>query len=284
MELLPWGYWRPYVRAMGLVGGWQGVDLFFAVSGFVIASGLLPQLRPLARHAGVAAQWRSAWPLLRRFWVRRIWRLWPAAWLWLGIVPLATAWLIGQSAFRAMHTNFWAAVAGVFLFANFRYATAGAHFRYYGATVTYWRLSLEEQFYLVLPPAILLAGRCLPWLLIAGIAVQFPLARCIALLERHVLFRRWEPRWSRWREVVWCLVVWGLLLLLTQVGGKESMPHWPFEIGMLAPVAIWQLLLTAMFAGVATPVLTELTYKLVEMPLRRLAPAGSRMPGHVEAC
>ncbi len=43
MELLPWGYWRPYVRAMGLVGGWQGVDLFFAVSGFVIASGLLPQ-------------------------------------------------------------------------------------------------------------------------------------------------------------------------------------------------------------------------------------------------
>jgi peptidoglycan/LPS O-acetylase OafA/YrhL len=265
LELLPLAYWQPYWRRVGFIGCWQGVDLFFAVSGFVIARGLLPQLEPLVRQAGAPAQWSAAWPKLRRFWVRRIWRLWPASWLWLGIVLLATAWPIGQAAFRGMHTNFWATVAGVLLFANFRNAAAAAHVWSYGATVTYWSLSLEEQFYLVLPPVMLLAGRFLPWLLAAGIVVQFPLARgmlatmlrtdalmwgvLIAMLERTAHFRRWEPGWLRTRPVARCLLVWGLLALLTQLGGKSPIPHGPYQIGPLALVAAVLVWLAAFDAG-----------------------------------
>ncbi len=343
IELVPLAYWQPFLRHVGFIGCWQGVDLFFAVSGFVIARGLLPQLGPLARTGAAPAQWRAAAPLLQRFWVRRAWRLWPAAWLWLALVLLATSWPIGQAAFRAAHTNFWASVAGVFLFANLRYAVAGAHAWYYGATVTYWSLSLEEQFYLVLPPVLLLAGRFLPWLLAAGIAVQFPLARgplasmlrtdalmwgiLIAMLERTTLFRRWEPRALRRWPVARCVLVCGLLVVLTQVGGQSSMVHAPFQIGLVAVVSavlVWlasfdagyitgalpwpralvvlgqrsytlylvhlpsflmcaaiaraitpvparQAALAIGMAALAVPVLTELTYRYVEMPFRRAA-------------
>jgi peptidoglycan/LPS O-acetylase OafA/YrhL len=349
LDLVPWAYWQPYLRQVGSVGCWQGVDLFFAVSGFVIARGLLPQLGAVARQAGAPAQWRAAWPLLRRFWARRIWRLWPAAWLWLAIVLVATAWPIGRAAFRDTQTNFWAMVAGIFLVANFRNAVFLSHFQYYGATVTYWSLSLEEQFYLVLPWVILVAGRFLPWLLAAAIAVQFPLARgtlgsmvrtdalmwgvLIAMLERSAFFHRWEPRWLRTQPIARGALVWTLLAVLTQVGGDAAI-HGPFEVGLVALVAAalvwlaafdagyiagalpgrralmaiaersytlylvhlpcflmcaavahaltqvlaWQLVIAVLCASVSLPLLTEATYRFVEMPFRRRAPARREAP------
>src|SRR5271168_2727804 len=53
---------------------WSGVDLFFAISGFVITRSLAPLLD--ARGAA------GALPVLVGFWLRRVWRLLPAAWLW----------------------------------------------------------------------------------------------------------------------------------------------------------------------------------------------------------
>src|SRR5215469_12060873 len=58
---------------------WGGVDLFFAISGFVIASSLLRQRRS-SRFRDFAVP----------FYVRRIFRIWPAALLWLFIPLLAS--------------------------------------------------------------------------------------------------------------------------------------------------------------------------------------------------
>jgi peptidoglycan/LPS O-acetylase OafA/YrhL len=62
---------------------WFGVDLFFAISGFVIARSLLPQL---AEFDGTLRQQAR---IVAAFWIRRAWRLLPSAWLWLGLTLLA---------------------------------------------------------------------------------------------------------------------------------------------------------------------------------------------------
>ena len=63
---------------------WPSVDLFFAISGFVIARTLLPMVRA-GRAAGQAPR------TLLAFWVRRAWRILPSAWLWLWIMLLQSA-------------------------------------------------------------------------------------------------------------------------------------------------------------------------------------------------
>ncbi|WP_373386670.1 acyltransferase family protein [Pseudomonas alcaligenes] len=150
------------------VGGRFGVDLFFAVSGFVIARDLIPRLREVS---GWAEQRR----IMGAFWLRRIWRLWPAAWLWLGLILLAVLFLNESGAFGTLAANLQATIAGVFNFANIRFAETFMRSEY-GASFVYWSLSLEEQFYLLFPLLILLLRQHLAWffLIIALLQIITP--------------------------------------------------------------------------------------------------------------
>jgi len=132
---------------------WAGVDLFFAISGFVIARTLLPTLRQCA----------SPTEFVRAslvFWVRRAWRLLPSAWLWLIITLAGAAFFNRSGLFDTFHTNFESTVAGMLSIANFRFAEAFQRYGY-GVSTHYWTLSLEEQFYLTLPVVIFLSRRWL---------------------------------------------------------------------------------------------------------------------------
>lgn len=53
---------------------WAGVDLFFVISGFVIARDLLPRLR-------TAINTQDFWRITIAFWIRRAFRILPSAWL-----------------------------------------------------------------------------------------------------------------------------------------------------------------------------------------------------------
>lgn len=131
--------------------GGFGVDLFLAISGFLVTYSLLGQLK---QHRYFAQQRK----LLTAFWLRRMWRLWPAAWLWLGIILLCVVYFNRSGAFGTLQANFDATLAGFFHFANLRFAHTFMQSEY-GASFVFWSLSLEEQCYFLIPLLLLLLRR-----------------------------------------------------------------------------------------------------------------------------
>ncbi|MDB6441873.1 MULTISPECIES: acyltransferase [Pseudomonas] len=200
------GGWPGLAALSGSFQLWWGVDLFFAISGFVIGRSLIPQLRG-------CASLRQFWVATRAFWIRRAFRLLPSAWLWLLLVLLAAFFFNRSGAFGSVQANVQATLAGVLQFANLRFADAFMRYEY-GASFVYWTLSLEEQFYLILPLLVFVSRRYLVWVLLAIVLVQFFTWRAVWLsvvrtdaLALGVLLSIWslrpgywrfEPRWLRW--------------------------------------------------------------------------------------
>lgn len=69
---------------------WFGVDIFFVVSGFVIVRSLLPTL-------AMAKTRQDYWRNIVAFWIRRMWRIWPTAWLWTGFIVAAAMFARSQA-------------------------------------------------------------------------------------------------------------------------------------------------------------------------------------------
>lgn len=136
-----------------------GVDLFFAISGFVIARELVPRLQ-----ASTGSD--MAFRITVAFWIRRAWRLLPSAWTWLALTLLAVVLFNQSGVFGGFRANLESTVAGVLQVANVRFAETFGRSEY-GVSFVYWTLSLEEQFYLILPLLVLVSRRFLPYVLIA---------------------------------------------------------------------------------------------------------------------
>src|ERR1035437_1501317 len=95
--------------------GGAGVDLFFAISGFVIARNLLPKL-------GNCSNLISFLNTSLGFWTRRAWRILPSAWLWLAIILLATLSFNRSGAFRSFDAAMAGTIAAVLQFYNYHFA------------------------------------------------------------------------------------------------------------------------------------------------------------------
>jgi len=130
-------------------GGFLGVDLFFVLSGFLITSLLLEE------HA------RTGTVDLARFWLRRARRLLPAALLVIVVSLVAVALLSsedlpplrGDALASALYVNNWHQIlADRSYFEAFGRPSLLLHF---------WSLAVEEQFYLLWPPLLLVALRFL---------------------------------------------------------------------------------------------------------------------------
>ncbi len=151
---------------------WSGVDLFFCISGFVITTSLLrdPDLGSVrARFPGFAFP----------FWIRRLWRLWPSAWLWIAISVALACWFNSTGLFGTPATTGRDALMAVLNVYNFHgYACTRSHSC--GALSVYWSLSLEEQFYFVFPFLVFFLPRR------ALIAVLFAIALSQCALYRPV--------------------------------------------------------------------------------------------------
>ncbi|MGL4564580.1 MAG: acyltransferase family protein, partial [Halioglobus sp.] len=141
-NLLEWSS-PALVRFYQYFGGSFGPDLFFAISGFIIARDLVPRLRACNSNK----EWLNA---SLHFWIKRAFRILPSAWFWLALILLLSVVFNSTGAFGSFRANFEATIAGVLQVANFRFAAALGNF-HYGASFVYWTLSLEEQFYILFP-------------------------------------------------------------------------------------------------------------------------------------
>lgn len=142
---LPWNWfseWHDY--------GKLGVDLFFGISGLLITSRLISE-RKIAGQIS-----------LKHFYLRRAFRILPAAFAYLIVICLLTV----LGVFRVHPLDL---LAGVFFFANYVHPTL-PYFWYVGH---FWSLSVEEHFYILWPGSLRLAGLRFGLFLSGGLAMAF---------------------------------------------------------------------------------------------------------------
>ena len=127
-------------------GGYVGVDIFFVISGFLITG-------HLARELDSTGTVRLA-----RFWARRAKRLLPSALLVLAVSTLAVLAIVP----RVLWSSFLGEIlSATFYVENWRLVLASVDYFGNGTPSPvqhFWSLSVEEQFYLVLPLVVLLAA------------------------------------------------------------------------------------------------------------------------------
>ena len=136
-----------YHAQLPLTGGFVGVDVFFVISGFVIAGSLLPRVGS------------PTLPSLGSFYERRMRRLLPALAVVLLVVAVSsTALLSPLGAQQAMTET---AIAASLFSANVQLRDTPTGYFDLGADTNpllhTWSLSVEEQFYFVFPAVLLLA-------------------------------------------------------------------------------------------------------------------------------
>ena len=242
-------------------GFWGGVDLFFCISGFVIAASILQQPRT-ATFAELGIP----------FWIRRIFRIWPAAAFWL-LIPLLCAKLFNLTGgFGQLRSDLPASGAAFAQMANF-YFIACKHEQAWGwpcgKADVYWSLSLEEQFYLVFPFLIYFLRRStLRVVLLALIAAQIFLIRPV---DGALWFTRTDAisfgvlialaRRDGWLDAPGKVVQqhprlagFAALLLAVAVASISVMPSLQINAGLLALTSAGLVFIASVNADVIVPV------------------------------
>lgn len=164
---------RYLTRGFGI--GWMGVDLFFVLSGFLIG-GILLAAKPSANY-------------FKTFYLRRIHRIFPLYYAWLGIyaVIVAAGLCVGYTSFNASFLDVKHLPRYVLFFQNF--FTIKTPLESIWLTPT-WSLAVEEQFYLVVPMVVcFLSERHLKIVLLATIVLA-PIFRLLTFFfvpDGHIL-------------------------------------------------------------------------------------------------
>lgn len=202
-----------HARVPGMAGGFVGVDVFFVISGYLICGILVREL-----ESGTFS--------LADFYERRVRRILPPLFLVIAAC-LAIGWFflpppaylaLAQSAIAA--TLFWSNV--YFRQATSDYFAPAAEFE---PLLHTWSLSVEEQFYLVVPLALWLAWRIdrralLPGIALATLASFAWSLRMVEATPAGAFFLIQSRAWEL-----------GVGALLALAAGRLPQPRWLAEPG-----------------------------------------------------
>lgn len=174
--------------------GDSGVNLFFAISGILICSRLLEEEKITGRISLIG------------FYIRRAFRILPAAYLFLAIIALMALSHITPHDWH----GWWAAVL---LYRNYLGAAVGDT-NTNRLTGHFWSLSIEEHFYLLLPFLLVALPRyrklALGLLLTLSLAwLGLYLGTTPPAMRQLIWIRRTDLR-------IWCLILPALLALFLQ--------------------------------------------------------------------
>jgi peptidoglycan/LPS O-acetylase OafA/YrhL len=128
---------------------WSGVDLFFVISGYVVTLSLCRLLPPLDGAATLEAAFATSKHHLKVFWARRFFRIVPAA---LTAALLHGAVIVFLPSFG--YLDHWKVEFIAFFGGVYNYVKPLLDYDELGV---YWSLSVEEHFYLLLPPLFVMA-------------------------------------------------------------------------------------------------------------------------------
>ncbi|MEP9385425.1 acyltransferase family protein [Nocardioides sp. KR10-350] len=212
-----------HVGISNVTGGFVGVDVFFAISGFLITQQLLREVERDGRLS------------LLGFYARRARRILPAATLVLLVTCLYSAWQLGFVRTRTVVTD---AIWSAGFAANIRFSRLQTD--YFAADLPpsplqhFWSLSVEEQFYLVWPVVVLLC------------ALLVRRARARARRRNGAEVQRRPAEARRWLTVsVAVLTVASLLWSAQMTSGNPEAAYfspftraWELGLGALAALAI----------------------------------------------
>lgn len=121
---------------------WTGVDLFFVISGYIISKTIVQKIDDLKKSETGLANF------IKLFFIKRMYRIYPVAWIVFFSV-LVCSFLFNKSGNFGTPENTIEAGISIFTY-TFNYYFA--YQSYHGFTLSpYWSLSVEEQFYLILP-------------------------------------------------------------------------------------------------------------------------------------
>lgn len=198
--------------------GVHGVDLFFAISGILICTRLLEE----ERLDGLIN--------LKAFYIRRVFRIQPAALVYLTVIGLLMI-------FRALDPAPKEVLFAAVMVRNYLPLHASPHAWY---TVHFWSLAVEEHFYLVLPGFLFLVRRHRIAVLSAVVFVLF-IWRAIVLDHPRLQFG-WKPGFRTDLAVAGILLAALVALLLRRPKLRAWMHQWvrPWvAMSILAFVGLW---------------------------------------------
>lgn len=216
--MLIWG--GAYQNAYKYFTFWSGVDIFFAISGFIIAKGLIDSTRTLSFNS-----------YIKSFFIRRFFRIIPSAWLWI-MVTLIASYMLG-SEFGSLQSNLNDAKSVVLQYANIHFFMCSKSLDVCGVNGRYWSLSLEEQFYLVIPFLIFFIKRnllifCLIFIVLSQVFLKRPiwdfmwairtdalsLGVIVALIYKGDVYNHLRKKLVGMNKIIKSLVCWAVIVMI----------------------------------------------------------------------
>ncbi|ANB71480.1 hypothetical protein AYM40_03175 [Paraburkholderia phytofirmans OLGA172] len=244
--VLSWGNHYVYIFDL-FFSATTGVDLFLCISGFVIA-------RSLLRTLDSASDNETFWRRVFAFWVRRVFRIWPTSIFWVTAIVACGVIFRHAGYFGHFRENLADFAAVVTQTANFHMVGCLPRSEC-GNAGPWWSLSLEEQFYILLPFAAFLFRRKIAYFMVLVVVAQIFLHRpswtygwvfrtdalalgvLLAIFANTKLREAVNPKFLANRLYAIPIVAVLLVLMASMPDAARKISSVPFSTGMVAIIA-----------------------------------------------